>query len=107
MREEDFVFSLYPNDLIKVTVKNVLQLHLVNSESTLQPHSESKETMLYYSGADISTASISCKNHDNTYYRRGLGIKSLDMIEKFTVDVLGYYHRIEREPRMPFHQKRC
>ena len=101
-----FLFSLYPNDLMKVTSKKNLPLKLVNKESTLSETRESKEELLYYIGADISTASLSGRTHDNTYALRSMGIKTLEKLEKYTVDVLGEVHRIEREPRMPFTQKR-
>mgnify|MGYP004426529063 FL=1 len=34
-----------------------------------------------------------------------MGIKTLEKLEKFTVDVLGEYHKVEREPRMAFNRK--
>ena len=64
-----------------------------------------KQEMLYYIGADIHTAAISCRNHDNSYGIRGMGIKTLERLEKFTVDVLGEYHKVEKEPRMAFCRK--
>ena len=33
------------------------------------------------------------------------GIKTLEKLEKFTVDVLGEYHKVEKEPRMAFCRK--
>ena len=106
MREDDFVFSLYPNDLIRVTHRSVLRLSNTSKDSTLSSYIEGNSFMLYYVKAGISVATIGCKNHDNTYEVNSLGIKTLESIEKYTVDVLGKYHKIEREPRMPFHQKR-
>ena len=60
---------------------------------------------MYYIGADISTASVAGRTHDNSYMTRGVGIKTLEKLEKFTVDVLGEYHKVEREPRMAFNRK--
>ena len=34
-----------------------------------------------------------------------MGIKTLEKLEKFTVDVLGEYHKVEKEPRMAFCRK--
>ncbi len=51
-------------------------------------------------------ATISCRNHDNTYEIKSLGVKTLAKLEKYTVDVLGEYHRVEKEPRLPFTGKR-
>lgn len=102
MRDEDFVFSLYPNDLIKVTHKRMLKLTKVFKESTLPDSYETSSELLYYKGADISVATISGINHDNTYQIRGLGIKTLESLEKYTVDVLGEYHPVRKEKRQTF-----
>ena len=78
MQAEDFVFSLYPNDLLHVTHKTSLKLSLSNKESTLPATLECRDIFLYYISASISTASISCRNHDNTYQIASLGIKTLE-----------------------------
>ena len=106
MEAKDFCFSLYPNDLIRVTHKKALKLALVNKESTLPEIREVKGEFLYYISAGISVASVACRNHDNTYEIKGLGIKTLEKLEKYTVDVLGGLHRVEHEPRMGFRRKR-
>lgn len=106
MKEEDFLFSLYPNDLIRVTHKNILKLSRVNKDSTLPAVCEKKTELLYYNGSGIAGAVISCKNHDNTYEIKSMGIKTLEALEKYTVDVLGEYHAIEKEPRLQFTGKR-
>ena len=106
MREEDFLFSLYPNDLLRVSHKRGLKLSRVNPESSLPDSLEVKSEFLYYIGANISTASISCRNHDNSYKIDGIGIKTLESLEKYTVDVLGEFHRVDKEQRLPFTGKR-
>lgn len=106
MTDDDFVFSLYPNDLIEVTPKNPLKLTKVFKESTLPDSYETKSELLYYKGAGISVASFSCINNDNTYEIKSLGIKTLESLEKYTVDVLGEYHRVGKEVRQPFRMKR-
>lgn len=105
MSDENFIFSLYPNDLMRVTHKNKLKLTKAQKESTLPDTYETKQELLYYIGADISTASVAGRTHDNSYMTRGVGIKTLEKLEKFTVDVLGEYHKVEREPRMVFNRK--
>lgn len=102
MKDEDFVFSLYPNDLIKVTHKRGLKLAKVFKESTLPSAMEEKSVLMYYKGAGISVASISCINHDNTYEIKSLGIKTLEKLEKYTVDVLGDYYPVKKEERQGF-----
>ena len=105
MKEEDFVFSLYPNDLIKVTHKQGLKLTKVFKESTLPPVREEKTVLMYYKSAGISVASLSCINHDNTYEIKSLGIKTLEKLEKCTVDVLGKVHTVKKEKRQSFSGK--
>ena len=106
MDPRDFLFSLYPNDLIRVTSQKGLTLSKAQKESTLPATYETKQEMLYYISAGISVASIACRTHDSSYEIRCMGIKTLEKLEKFTVDVLGEYHKVEKEPRMPFHKKR-
>ena len=106
MDDRNFVFSLYPNDLIRVTGKKGLKLRLTNTESTLPPSYETKSEFLYYKGANISTASIAAITHDGAYRLEGLGIKTLVRLEKYTVDVLGNYSRVGKETRQGFNIKR-
>lgn len=106
MQDEDFLFSLYPNDLIRVTHRKTLKLSKTNTESRLPDTVESKSFLMYFISAGISVASIACRNHDNTYEIKGLGIKTLERIEKYTVDALGDYHKVEKESRVPFRMKR-
>lgn len=105
MSDENFIFSLYPNDLMRVTHKNKLKLTKAQKESTLPDTYETKQEMLYYISTNINTAAISCRTHDATYEIKSMGIKTLEKLEKFTVDVLGEYHKVEREPRMAFNRK--
>lgn len=102
MKEEDFIFSLYPNDLIRVTHKRGLKLTKVFKESTLPSTVEVKCEFMYYKGAGIAGAVISCINHDNTYEVKSLGIKTLEKLEKYTVDVLGEVHPVKKEKRQGF-----
>lgn len=102
MDNDNFVFSLYPNDLIKVKSKRDMKFNLVNPDSTLAKNYTARESMLYYKGTDISTAAITAINHDNTYKLRGLGVKSLLSIEKYSVDVLGNKTKVNKEKRMGF-----
>lgn len=81
-----FCFSLYPNDLVKITLK--------------------KESPIgYYSGCDRSTGAISLWAHDRNQQIgkdgliRGIGVKTALTIEKFNVDVLGHVFPAKPEPR--------
>lgn len=102
MDDENFQFSLYSNDLIKVTAKKPIKMTICNKDSSLPKEKFVNEWLLYYTGADIATASIAIKNNDNSYFIRGLGIKSLIRIEKYTIDPIGNVHKVNREKRMYF-----
>ncbi len=109
MREEDFLFSLYPNDLIRIYSKKPLSLNVVNKKGTLPekmvvPGEDG--VFLYYKGMDISTAFLNGITHDHTYEHRSIG-KTMQRIEKYEVDVLGNVRRVGREKRKDFsHKKR-
>ena len=106
MDDRNFVFSLYPNDLIRVVHKRSFALARAFKGSTLPDKKEVSDMLLYYVSAGISTASITCVSNDGAYIINSLGIKTLARLEKYTVDVLGEYHPVAKEPRIPFTQKR-
>ena len=105
MRDEDFLFSLYPNDLIRVEHKKGFKLTIQHKESTLPPSLDTKTAFFYYNSANISSGAITGVTHDDTYSST-IGLKTLYKIEKYTVDVLGEYHPVKKEPRQPFVRKR-
>ena len=102
MDDKDFIFSLYPNDLIKLTSKKDIQFSLSNKGSTLPANWIAKEAFVYYKSCSISTASITVINHDNTYTIPSLGVKTLQNLEKYQVDVLGNVTRVNKEKRQGF-----
>ena len=103
MHDEDFVFSLYAGDLIKVTSTKEITLTAVSNKCTGEPTLSRKEWLLYYVGAGISTASITATTHDRRYLISSLGIKSLISIEKYEVDILGGCHKVKSpEKRQSF-----
>ena len=106
MRDEDFLFSLYPNDLMKVTHKKTLKLTKAQKDSDLPDVFETKSVMLYFVSAGIAVAALTCRNHDNSYIINSMGIKTLESIEKYTVDVLGEYHPVRHERRMDFSERK-
>ena len=89
-----FMFSLYPNDWIKITFKN-------------KPQQEG-----YFAGLDRSTGAISIWAHDRNPQvgkdglMRGIGIKTAQSIEKYHVDMLGRLYRVRQESRQPLTHKR-
>ena len=102
MRDEDFIFSLYPNDLIRISTNKLISLTKMRGESDLPDTIEGYSMLLYYRGMNISTGAIVCTTHDNAYWKQGLGVKTLPLIEKYTVDILGEYHKVNKETRQPF-----
>lgn len=102
MDDKDFVFSLYPNDLIKVTNDKPVELSVKFTTGTLPKKHSAKEIMLYYIKASISTASITVENHDGSYEKASLGVKTLNLIEKYQVDTLGNVTKVNGEKRMAF-----
>lgn len=102
MDDKNFVFSLYPNDLIKVTSKKDMKFSLVRNESTLPKEHTTKTEYVYYKKTSISTGSITVINHDKTYLINSLGVKTLLSIEKYEVDVLGNINKVNKEKRMGF-----
>lgn len=102
MRDSDFLFSIYPNDLIRFVSSAPITFSLINQSSTLAPSKEYKKCLVYYKSTGISTASFKVINHDNTYQVRSLGIKTLKCLEKYQVDVLGNISKVGKEKRVGF-----
>lgn len=102
MLESDFLFSLYPNDLIKVIQSKEITFSKTNKESNLTETYQTKEALCYYKKTGISTASVTVINNDNTYSVDSLGVKTLLSLEKYQVDVLGEYHKVGKETLQTF-----
>lgn len=78
----NFKYSIYKNDLIKIEYR------------------KKKGYFGYYDGFDRSTATLVIENHDNSKRYRGVGIKSeVTLLNKYEVDVLGYYHKVKEGER--------
>ncbi len=97
MNESDFVFSLYPNDLIMVAKKGGIKV--TNNQG--QKEEKTDKIFVYYNFADIATGSIKFSSDDNEYSGR-LGIQSLQCFKKYTVDVLGNIQLVNKERRCDF-----
>lgn len=106
MDEKDFLFSVYPNDLLKITHKKEMKFTLVNKESNLPKELITKEALVYYNSSNISSGNITITNNNNSYTIGGLGIKTLVNLEKYEVDVLGNYHQVHKESRQKFNFKK-
>lgn len=85
MNEEDFLFSLYKNDFVRILTK--------------------KETIEgYYTGLDRSTGNMSVRAHDSdpSFGKDGVlrtGVKTAMSFEKYAVDYFGHKTQITKEKR--------
>ena len=102
MKDSDFLFSVYPNDLLRVRAKKDIKFTVSNKDSTLPREILHNDVFVYYVSAGISTASLTVITHDNSYKVNSLGLKTLLSVEKYTVDPLGNYSKVGRETRQKF-----
>jgi CRISPR-associated endonuclease Csn1 len=108
MNPSDFIFSLYPKDLIRIYAKKEISVNLIRKNSTLPPKMTipgEEGLFLYYSGLDVSSAGMSGITHDNTYEHRSIG-KTMVKIEKYEVDVLGNVRKVGTEKRQSFDKRK-
>lgn len=102
MKPEHFLFSLFKGDLIRVENSKGISLALAEKavgEKTI----EVKSGLFYFCGANISNCSIEVETHDRRYSKGSLGVKTLTLIEKCQVDVLGNVSKVRLpETRLEF-----
>lgn len=77
----NFRFSLYPNDLVKIKRKN------------------EKEMYLYYNSTHRGTGAINTITVNGERKIDGIGVKSLEIFEKYQVDILGNINKVKKERR--------
>ncbi|MBR1552703.1 MAG: type II CRISPR RNA-guided endonuclease Cas9, partial [Schwartzia sp.] len=106
MKDENFMFSLYPNDLIYIESKKEIKVKLSDKlakKSSLPKERLQKTGFFYYKGVDIANAQLTVVVPEGTYVQGSLGVKRLSKMEKWTVDVLGGEIRpVHRETRQDF-----
>ena len=105
MDDKNFIFSLYPDDLVKIVFPNnktfKIKKELAKAGSTLPKEIVLKEGLFYYQGVNISSGNITVESNDGTYYSEP-GPRKLISLEKYEVDVLGNIHKVNKEKRMGF-----
>lgn len=102
MRETDFIFSLYPGDLIYAKKTGGIKLNLARG-ATGESEIIREAGLYYFRSANISSGAVQIETHDRRYAQVSLGIKTLQSIKKYQVDVLGNYHSVRLpEKRMGF-----
>ncbi|MCL2082909.1 MAG: type II CRISPR RNA-guided endonuclease Cas9 [Oscillospiraceae bacterium] len=106
MREEDFIFSVYPSELLKISFKKTTKFHLpkTSKNSSLSKEYMTQEELVYFISAHIGVGAIKVKTHDGAYVSEP-GIKTLLLLEKYTVDVLGSISPAPKETRQGFGKK--
>ena len=101
MDDRDFLFSMYPNDLIYVERKEVFELTAPKG-SLLDPTISKTKGFFYYRSFNSNTGSFKIYTHDSSYYKESLGGKTLSCLKKYTIDVLGNYSEVSLpEKRKP------
>lgn len=77
-----FKFSLFLDDLVKVTKKE-------------------KEVLGYFKGTNRCLGQITIDLPDSSQTISSIGVKTLDKVQKYQVDPLGNYAEIKKETRLP------
>lgn len=97
----EFQFSLYQNDLIKLTSNKEIKLTKVNKNEKSEKPDEikSNEFMLYYNTTCVSTASIEAFTYDRCYSRASIGLATMKSIKKYYVDIMGNIFEAPKEER--------
>lgn len=93
MNDENFLFSMYPNDLIYIESRKGIKLK-APKDSSLQEQIVRKKGLYYFKGLGISTNSLVVITHDHGYEQPSLGGKRLSCLKKYAVDVLGNYSEV-------------
>lgn len=99
MDENNFLFSLYSNDLIYIESRGddgVNFCDIDKSSFTLTSF------FAYYKFADIANGNIAGVLDYKDAKFKGLGLQRLRRFEKYQVDVLGNVSFVKKEKRMPF-----
>lgn len=105
MTDENFIFSLYPGDLVRIQSRKGIKLNIAKG-GTGEKEIVRQDGMYYYQTANISSGAITISTHDRRYSQPSLGIKTLQSIEKYQVDVLGNYYKVDLpEKRMSFSEE--
>ena len=97
MKDKDFAFSLYPNDLVHIKSQKG-----ISAITTTGHKFKPTDAYVYYKTSNVHTASIMVEAHDSSYTAEGIGIQNLVSFEKFQVDVLGNRKLVKREKRKMF-----
>lgn len=101
--EDQFLFSLYQNDVIHVSHNKGITLKYNGENSGPE---KITDFIGYYVGTNIFTSSLSIRASDGSYSAEGVGIASLPLIEKMQVDYLGNLSKVKERTRQTFSNKK-
>lgn len=99
-----FMFSLYQNDLIKVSSKKGFNFKLSDEKKAKDKDSKIvlNDVFAYYNCAGRATASIKIETIDGGFVSESVGIQNLLKLEKYEIDILGNIRRVKSEKRREF-----
>lgn len=101
MDDRDFLFSMYPNDLLYIERQKEIKLK-TKKGSSRQEEIARKAGLYYFKGLNISSGNLFIITHDHSYEQSSLGGKTLSCLKKYTVDALGNYSEVSLpEKRKP------
>lgn len=107
MKSDEFLFSLYKDDLLLVRSAKDIELSFLGRKGelgNLLTTYKTREFLCYYQGTNRAACSITICNQDNTYAKESMGIKTLALLKKMQVDVLGQVSEAPAEKRQGFKQ---
>ncbi len=103
MSEDNFIFSLFSRDLIKISNSKPIMCKTSTGEEV-----DINNSLVYYIGADISALTWRVISHDNsicesdTVKGKRISITKFKSIIKYQVDVLGNVSEVKKEKRQKF-----
>lgn len=92
----EFLFALYPNDL--VYIENNRSFNLAPNDKSLLPL-KAVSGYFYYRSINRSTGAATFISHDNAY-TLNIGLKTVKSMKKCTVDLLGNITEVSKEKRL-------
>lgn len=101
MDDKDFLFSMYPNELLYIESRKGIKLKTKKGYSR-QEEIIRKAGLYYFKGLNIAANALFIITHDHSYEQPSLGGKTLSCLKKYTVDALGNYSEVSLpEKRKP------
>lgn len=101
MDDKDFLFSMYPNELLYIESRKGIKLK-TKKGSSRQEQIVRKADFYYFKGLNIASDNLFIITHDHSYEQSSLGGKTLSCLKKYTVDALGNYSEVSLpEKRKP------